>query len=146
MQHQEIKEWEKKEEEIKRHQSNKLKLLENVLIERERETKEKEKEEIEKLRSKKTEQKNKIIAKIQKHKDKILRKLTKIQNEFIMGNKNDKINLYVDQSSKIYANIAREGISLENMTESIQRQPVALNNYQLYKTLLKSIDKSQVKA
>lgn len=146
MQHQEIKEWEKKEEEIKRHQTNKLKLLENVLIEREREIKDKEQEEIEKLRSKKTEQKNRIIAKIQKHKNKILRKLTKIQNEFIKDNKNDKINQYVDQASKIYANIAREGLSLENMSESFKRHPEALDNYQLYKTLLKTIDKSEVKA
>lgn len=107
---------------------------------------EKENADIAILRNKKIEQKNKVIAKIQKHKDKILRKLTKIQNEFITQNKNDKINLYADQASNVYANIAREGLSLENMSESHKRQPQALNNYQLYKTLLKTFDKSQVRA
>ncbi len=46
MQHQEIRDWEKREQEINRHNSNKLNLLKNILIEREKEIERKAKDKL----------------------------------------------------------------------------------------------------
>lgn len=84
MEEQEVNEWEKKDNEIKRFfrsqisiflkfflgrfQNEKLYLLQSALIEREKDTEEKNAQRIEEIKIKKTEQKNRLIAKIQRRK------------------------------------------------------------------------------
>ena len=140
MQNQEIKDWEKRENEIKRQQANKITLLQNILIEREKEIEKSTKNKLEKLKSIKNKQKNYIVAKIQKRKKKILRKLIRIQKNFVeMKNKKNIISEYNNYSSKIYANITREGISLENLSEKFKKNPLALTKYELYRELITSL-------
>lgn len=58
MEEQELREWSKKENEIKKFQNEKLYLLQQALIEREKEVEDKNQERIEEIRQKKTENKN----------------------------------------------------------------------------------------
>ena len=64
MEDQEMKQWGKKENEIKELQNEKLYLLEQALIEREKEIEDKNYERIEQIKQMKTENKNRQIAKI----------------------------------------------------------------------------------
>ncbi len=145
MQRQEIRDWEKRENEIKRVHSNKLNLLKNILVEREKETDKKLTNKLEKMKSLKNKSKNQMIAKIQKRKKKILRKLILIQKNFTQIKKEkDIISDYNNYNSKIYANITREGISLEKLSEKFKKEPLALTNYELYKELLSSLKPTHV--
>ena len=141
MEEQEIKEWEKRENDKIRHQKDRMNLLENVLIEREKEIELEKERQLKVLRSKKNDAKNQIIAKIQSRKQKILRKITKIQKAFqkIKG-KRDIIAEYSNYGSKVYANILREGITLERLSEKFKMNPTALTDYELYKEFLSNLN------
>ena len=56
-----------------------------------------------------------------------------------MKKKRDIIKDYEDHSSKIYANITREGISLEHLSEKFKKDPTALSHYDLYRELINSL-------
>lgn len=74
MEEQELRDWNNKENEIKKIQNEKLYLLQSGLIEREKDVEEKNSQRIEEIKIKKTESKNRLIAKIQRRKIKVLRK------------------------------------------------------------------------
>lgn len=60
----EVRDWEKREEDIKRNQNDRLNLLQSALVEREKETEEKHAQRTEEIRLKKTENKERALAKI----------------------------------------------------------------------------------
>ncbi len=64
MEEQEVREWNKREEDIKRLQNERLNLLQSALVEREKETEEKHAQRTEEIRLKKTENKERALAKI----------------------------------------------------------------------------------
>ena len=64
----------------------------------------------------------------------------RIQNDFQkMKKKRDIIQDYSDFASSIYANITREGISLERLSEKFKKNPISLTQYDLYKELIYSL-------
>lgn len=62
MEDQEIKEWKKRESEIKRVQNERLNLLQSALIEREKDTEEHNATRVESIRVKKMEEKNRSVT------------------------------------------------------------------------------------
>lgn len=77
MEEQEHREWDAREDEIKRVQNERLNLLQSALVERERDLEEKHAERTEEIRLKKTEHKERALAKIQRKRIKVLRKMYK---------------------------------------------------------------------
>lgn len=137
MEEQEIREWDKRENEKIKNENDKLKLLENVLIEREREIDREKNKQLRAFRSKKNEAKNAVVAKIQFRKQKILRKLSRLQKLFQKPKgKRDIIEDYSDYSSAVYAKVRREGIALDRLSEKFRKNPASLSNYERYKELL----------
>ncbi|KAL4472978.1 hypothetical protein ABPG72_020672 [Tetrahymena utriculariae] len=140
MKEQELREWSKKENEIKKFQNEKLYLLQQALIEREKEVEDKSQERIEEIRQQKTEHKNRQIAKIQRKKIKIDRKMTKSRK--MQGKetlKRDIIEDYANFASRVYAGITHEGLSLDKIANKYEVQPLALGNYEMLQALHEGI-------
>jgi len=113
------------------------------LIEREKNVEEKNAFRIEEIKVKKTEQKNHLIAKIQRRKIKILRKMLKSRKEIDQDtHKRDIIEEYANFSSRVYAGIAREGLSLDKIANKYEVSPAALNTYQGLEQLTQGIKPS----
>jgi len=131
MEEQEIREWNKREDDIKRVQNERLNLLQSALLEREKDNEEKDAQRIEEIRLKKTENKDRGIAKIQRRRIKILRKMFKARKN-VEGNleKRDIIEDYANFGSKVYAPITREGLSLDKKANKYEVQPEALTSYE----------------
>lgn len=111
MEGQEIREWQKREKNIKKLQKNKLNLLQTLLEERERLAEDENQKRVAKLKQQKTEFKNLLKVKIDKKKVKILRKITTLRKGFSkLGKKRGLIGEYRDFASKIYADMTREGL------------------------------------
>jgi hypothetical protein len=114
MEDQEVREWDKREDDIKRLQNERLNLLQSALVEREKETEEKHAQRTEEIRLKKTENKERALAKIQRKRIKVLRKMYKARkNVEIKGKKRDIIEEYANFGSTVYAPITRDGLSLD---------------------------------
>jgi hypothetical protein len=114
MEEQEVREWDKREDDIKRLHNERLNLLQSALVEREKESEEKHAQRTEDIRSKKTENKDRAIAKIQRKRIKVLRKMYKARkNVEIKGKKRDIIEEYANFGSTVYAPITRDGLSLD---------------------------------
>lgn len=130
MEDQEVREWSKKEEEIKKVHREGLELVKEAIIEREQDITEKNAQRIEDIKIRKTEQKNRLIAKIQRKKIKLLRKLLKSRKEEGEDiNLRDIIEDYADYGSNVYAGISRQGLTLDKLGNKYEVQPVALNTY-----------------
>lgn len=111
MEGQEIREWQKREKNIKKLQKNKLNLLQTLLEERERLAELENQKRVAALKQEKTEGKNLLKVKIDKKKVKILRKIVGLRRGFSkLGKKNGLIEEYKDFASQIYANMTREGL------------------------------------
>lgn len=131
MQEQEVREWRKKENEIRKVQNEKLYLLQSALSEREKDVEERNAQRIEEIKIKKTENKNRLVAKIQRKKIKVLRKMMKSRKELENESKGrDIIEEYANYASKVYAGITRDGLSLDKIANKYEVQPVALTSYQ----------------
>lgn len=119
MEGQEVRDWQRKEKNIKKLQKNKLNLLQNLLEERENLAELENKKRIDILKQKNTEQKNLLKVVLDKRKVKVLRKVQKIRNAFLnLNKKKDLIDEYKDYSSKIYAKLTREGLCPNFLNES----------------------------
>lgn len=130
MEDQELREWSKKEEEIKKLHAEGLELVQKGLIEREKDVEEKNAQRIEEIKIRKTEEKNRMVAKVQRKKIKMLRKLTKARkDEDQTGQKREIIEEYANFASRVYAGITREGLSLDKIANKFEVQPIALNSY-----------------
>lgn len=130
MEEQEFREWNKREEDIKRLQNERLNLLQSALVEREKETEEKHAQRTEEIRLKKTENKERALAKIQRKRIKVLRKMYKARkNVEIKGKKRDIIEDYANFGSTVYAPITRDGLSLDKKANKYEVQPEALSTY-----------------
>jgi hypothetical protein len=77
MEDQEHREWNERDEQIKKVQNERLNLLQSALYEREKESEEKHATRTEEIRLKKTENKERALAKIQRKRIKVLRKMYK---------------------------------------------------------------------
>ena len=130
MEEQEVREWTKREDDIKRFQNERLNLLQSALVEREKETEEKHAQRTEEIRLKKTENKERALAKIQRKRIKVLRKMYKARkNVEIKGKKRDIIEDYANFGSTVYAPITRDGLSLDKKANKYEVQPEALSSY-----------------
>lgn len=130
MEEQEVREWSKKENEIKKVHGEGLELVKQAIVEREKEITDKNAQRIEDIKIRKTEQKNRLIAKVQRKKIKLLRKLLKSRKEEDEQiNVRDIIQDYADYGSGVYAGISREGLTLDKLANKYEVQPAALNTY-----------------
>jgi len=131
MEEQELREWANRENEIKKLQNEKMNLLKSALKEREKDVEEKNARRIDDIKIRKTEQKNRLIAKIQRKKIKVLRKLMKSKKQEEEPElKRDIIDEYHNFASRVYAAIAREGLSIDKLSNKYEVQPISLTNYQ----------------
>lgn len=141
MEHQEIHEWQKRENEIKKTQSKKLNLLQHMLIEREKTIEENNYFRAETVKNSLNVQKNILIAKIQARKIKAIRKLSQIEKKFqSLKMQTSIIDKYQNFGSEIYANIMRNGFSLERFSDRFKSNLESLTNFERYKELIASID------
>ena len=130
MEDQEVREWNKREEDIKRLQNERLNLLQSALVEREKDNEEKHAHRTEEIRLKKTEIKERSLAKIQRKRIKVLRKMYKARKNIeIKGHKRDIIEEYANFGSAVYAPITRDGLSLDKKANKYEVQPEALATY-----------------
>lgn len=130
MEEQEVREWTKREDDIKRIQNERLNLLQSALVEREKDTEEKHAKRTEDIRIRKTENKEKALAKIQRKRIKVLRKMYKARkNVEVKGKKRDIIEDYANFGSTVYAPITRDGLSLDKKANKYEVQPEALSSY-----------------
>lgn len=128
---QEVRDWEKREDDIKALQNERLNLLQSALVDREKETVEMHAQRTEDIRLKKTEIKERALAKIQRNRIKVLRKMYKARkNVEIKGKKRDIIEEYANYGSTVYAPITRDGLSLDKKANKYEVQPEALSSYQ----------------
>ena len=127
----EFREWNKREDDIKRLQNERLNLLQSALVEREKLTEEAHAQRTEEIRLKKTENKERAIAKIQRKRIKVLRKMYKARKTVeIKSSKRDIIEEYANFGSTVYAPITRDGLSLDKKANKYEVQPEALSSYQ----------------
>lgn len=127
---QEVREWDKRSDDIKTLQNERLNLLQSALVEREKETEEKHAQRTEEIRLKKNENKERALAKIQRNRIKVLRKMYKARkNVEIKGTKRDIIEEYASYGSTVYAPITRDGLSLDKKANKYEVQPEALSSY-----------------
>jgi hypothetical protein len=125
-----VREWNKREEDIKRLHNERLNLLQSALVEREKDIEEKHAARTEEIRLKKTENKERALAKIQRKRIKILRKMYKARKNIeIKVKRRDIIEEYANFGSSVYAPITREGLSLDKKANKYEVQPEALSTY-----------------
>lgn len=147
MEEQEFREWEKRENDIKRLQNERLNLLQSALVEREKESEDNHSRRIEDIRLKKTEDKEKGIAKIQRKRIKVLRKMFKARKNLDQkGARRDIIQEYSNFGSVVYAPITRDGLSLDKIASKYEVQPDALSTYQGVTELYESLPKKHVES
>lgn len=118
MEGQEVREWQRRERNIKKLQKNKLNLLQNLLEEREKLAEEENQKRIFALKQKKTESKNLLTLKLNKQKVKILRKIMAAKRAF-GGLKGERtlIDEYQDFASRVYANMTRDGLCVNSLAQ-----------------------------
>ena len=130
MEDQEHREWDERNEQIKKVQNERLNLLQSALYEREKESEEKHATRTEEIRLKKTENKERALAKIQRKRIKVLRKMYKARKGVeVTGMKRDIIADYENFGSTVYAPITRDGLSLDKKANKYEVQPEALSSY-----------------
>merc|ERR1719331_1444673 len=136
----EVREWNKREEDIKRVQNERLNLLQSALVEREKVTEENNAQRTEEIRLKKMENKERAVAKIQRKRIKVLRKMYKARkNVEVKGKKRDIIEDYANFGSTVYAPITRDGLSLDKKANKYEVQPEALSSYMGIEELSRSL-------
>lgn len=140
MDEQEVKEWAKRENDIKRIQNERLNLLHTALIDREKENNEKNAQRVEEMKLKKTEQKDRALVKIGRKRIKVLRKMFKQRKAAdVIGAKRDIIEEYNNFGSSVYAGITREGLNLDKLSNKYEVQPEVLTTYQGLAELTESL-------
>jgi len=147
MEEQEHRDWDAREEQIKRLQNERLNLLQSALVEREKDAEDKHATRTEEIRLDKTEEKERELARIQRKRIKTLRKMYKARKDVeITGKKRDIIEEYDNFGSNVYAPITRDGLSLDKKANKYEVQPEALSSYaglqELHEVLL--VKKPQV--
>lgn len=131
MEEQELKEWQKRENDIKKIQGERLSLLQSALIDRERENEDQVTQRVEEIRLKKTEQKDRALAKIGRRRIKVLRKMFKERKKMDKtSNQRDITEEYGNFGSTVYAGVTREGMSLDKLANKYEVQPEVLTTYQ----------------
>ena len=118
MEGQEVREWQRRERNIKKLQKNKLNLLQNLLEEREKLAEEENQKRIFALKQKKTETKNKLQLRLNKQKVKILRKIMAAKRAFgKLKGERTLIDEYQDFASRVYASMTRDGLCVNSLAQ-----------------------------
>jgi hypothetical protein len=146
MEEQEFKEWNKRENDIKHIQDERLQLLQTALYDREKENEERTAQRIEEIRLKKTEHKDRALAKIGRKRIKLLRKMFKARKSNDQTSiHRDIIEEYANFGSEVYAPITRKGLSLDKLSNKYEVQPEALTTYSGLRELTDTLPESVLK-
>lgn len=146
MEEQEFKEWNKRENDIKHIQDERLQLLQTALFDREKENEERTAQRIEEIRLKKTEHKDRALAKIGRKRIKLLRKMFKERKSNNQTSiHRDIIEEYANFGSEVYAPITRKGLSLDKLSNKYEVQPEALTTYSGLRELTDTLPESVLK-
>lgn len=145
MEGQEIREWQKREKNIKKLQKNKLNLLQTLLEERERLAEKENQKRVTKLKQEKTEYKNLLKVKIDKKKVKILRKIQTLRRGFAqLGKKKSLIEEYKDFASKIYANMTREGLCPNSLGKEFNFNFKGFNKLEDFNSFVEKLNQDEL--
>ena len=145
METQEVYEWQKRENEIKKRQNKKLELLDQMLEERERAVEQRDFERISNQKDLMNREKNILIAKLQSKNIQALRKLSRIEQNFVaIAEKPSRSDKYSNFGSSIYAPLLRDGSSVETLIEKIKEIPKPMTSYQLFLKFKDSIEHENI--
>ncbi|KAJ3413697.1 Cilia- and flagella-associated protein 91 [Chytridiales sp. JEL 0842] len=131
MEEMELREWQDREEEIRRLQEARLQILSKVIQKREEENEIVNNERVEKIWHRKLQEREAMLEKINKKRVKAMRKLTEKRNK--VENKierRDIISEYVNYGSKVYAPRARDGVFKDKASTSLPPKTIKLDSYQ----------------
>eukprot|EP00003_Mantamonas_plastica_P004069 TRINITY_DN1319_c0_g1_i2.p1 TRINITY_DN1319_c0_g1~~TRINITY_DN1319_c0_g1_i2.p1 ORF type:complete len:682 (-),score=250.96 TRINITY_DN1319_c0_g1_i2:263-2308(-) len=122
LEEQELREWEEREEQIKRVQDQRIELLKEAIIAREEQTEKLNEKRLEQMKVLREKEKEAAIDKIRTKRIKTFRKLAqKRQNVEGKKEKRDIIMDYADFGSKVYAPKNRDGLVVDKSTVQHQR-------------------------
>lgn len=145
MEGQEIREWQKRENNIKKLQKNKLNLLQTLLQERETLAEHDNQKRVAKLKQHKTEYKNLLKVKIDKKKVKILRKISTLRKAFSkLGKKTGLIDQYRDFASQIYADMTREGLCPNSLGKEFNFDFKGFKKLDEFNAFVEKLDQSEL--
>ncbi|KAJ3279411.1 Cilia- and flagella-associated protein 91, partial [Borealophlyctis nickersoniae] len=147
MEEMELKEWEEREEEIRRLQEARLDILARVIKRREAENEAINNDRIEHIWQRKLQERDAVLEKIQKKRIKALRMLTDKRNKVEQKiERRDIIADYANYSSKVYAPKARDGVFQDKASTTLRVKLDELGNYQGLVELETTFPQSVLKA
>ncbi|KAJ3101159.1 Cilia- and flagella-associated protein 91 [Phlyctochytrium planicorne] len=130
MEEMELKEWQEREDEIKRLQEARLQILTKVIAKREEENEALNNERVERIWQRKLQEREAMLERIERKRTKALRKLTekrnKIENKI---ERRDIIAEYANYSSKVYAPKARDGVFQDKASTTLHLNVPELDNF-----------------
>ncbi|KAI9333685.1 solute carrier, TRAMD3 or PAT1-domain-containing protein [Obelidium mucronatum] len=130
MEEMELKEWQERENEIKRLQEARLQILTQVISKREKDNEQLNNEKVERIWQKKLQEREAMLDKIESKRVKALRKLTEKRNK--IGNKIERRDIiadYANYGSKVYAPKARDGLFFDDMHSTLVLDIEELDHY-----------------
>ncbi|KAI9353251.1 solute carrier, TRAMD3 or PAT1-domain-containing protein [Zopfochytrium polystomum] len=130
MEEMELKEWQEREDEIKRLQEARLVILTKVISQREQENEAINNERVERIWQRKLQEREAMMEKIERKRQKALRKLAEMRGKVEQKvERRDIIAEYANYSSKVYAPKARDGIIRDKPSNSLQLSIADLETY-----------------
>ncbi|KAI9209223.1 solute carrier, TRAMD3 or PAT1-domain-containing protein [Polychytrium aggregatum] len=130
MEEMELKEWQEREEEIRKLQEARLEILAKVIKKRSEENEAMNNERVEKIWQRKLQERDTLLEKLQKKRIKALRKISnrrsKVQNKV---EKRDIIAEYASYGSSVYAPKARDGMYRDNPANTLKIQVENIDDY-----------------
>ncbi|KAJ1548072.1 Cilia- and flagella-associated protein 91, partial [Cladochytrium tenue] len=131
MEDMELKEWQEREEEIRRLQEARLQVLAKVIEKRELENEAINNERVARIWQRKLQERDAMMEKIEKRRQKALRKLAemrgKVEPTFA---RRDVIAEYADYGSSVYAPRARDGLTRDRSGNTLRIEIEDLETYQ----------------
>ncbi|KAJ3379529.1 hypothetical protein HDU84_006597, partial [Entophlyctis sp. JEL0112] len=141
MEEMELKEWQEREDEIRRLQEARLEILTKVISKREKKNEEINNERVERIWQKKLQEREAMLDKIESKRVKAMRKLAEKRSKIGTGfERRDIIGEYANYGSRVYAPKARDGMVLENAAEAMNLEIKGLEDYATLATLESAID------
>ncbi|KAJ3288033.1 Cilia- and flagella-associated protein 91 [Rhizoclosmatium sp. JEL0117] len=136
MEEMELKEWQEREDEIKRLQEARLEILTKVISKREKDNEQLNNEKVERIWQKKLQEREAMLDRIESKRVKALRKLTEKRSK--VGNKIERRDIiadYANYGSKVYAPKARDGLFFDDMHSTLKLEIGELETYNGLATL-----------
>ncbi|KAJ3233118.1 Cilia- and flagella-associated protein 91 [Chytriomyces hyalinus] len=130
MEEMELKEWQERENEIRRLQEARLKILTQVISKREQDNEQMNNERVERIWQKKLQEREAMLEKIESRRVKALRKLTEKRSKVgTTFERRDVINDYANYASKVYAPKARDGLFFDDLHTTLKLDIAELETY-----------------